>query len=546
MKKKFLVALGGLTLALGMALGLTGCFGPSYDCETNGHDLSEIITVTAPTCGAEGTGKRICVACDAEVPETIPATGYHTYGNWTTVTEATCVAEGSKERTCTVCGNKDTETLSKTYSHTYGEYVVTTAPTCTEEGVQKKFCTVEGCTAEMIGSPVPETGHTPKDEWLYTDTRCWKNCSVCTEPYAVEYYHEYVEGVCTYCGVKEFTKNLGYALRTDENNEKYYAVHIGNVKVQNTVTVKDIIVPAEYNGIPVKAVKDDGFSGINTIVLPDCIVEFEDRAFCQCYSLASINMPTSLQKIGDSCFFYCDSLPSIVIPDSVTYIGEEVFHYCAELKEITIGSGLTSVPQLFNYNPNSLGQESPLEKIYYTGTIDQWAMIENVSRIKAHAPALYIGGEPVVDVNLTTATHVENSAFQNCASIRTVTLGESVKSIGVYSFAYCANINKLDIKDGGVETIDYGAFLGCASLANIIIGDAVTSIRAEAFNGVSVGPSTKAVFNAYASWSLTYDGEDKGTQPAWFVESDPMTMHHLLCNTCRYYDWTRGPIEERP
>lgn len=70
-----------------------------------------LVNAKEPTCVDKGyTGDKVCADCGTvlEKGTEIPATGVHTYGDWTTVKEATASETGLKERVCTVCGHKET------------------------------------------------------------------------------------------------------------------------------------------------------------------------------------------------------------------------------------------------------------------------------------------------------------------------------------------------------------------------------------------------------------------------------------------------------
>lgn len=64
--------------------------------------------------------------------------------------------------------------------------------------------------------------------------------------------------------------------------------------------------------------------------------------------------------------------------------------------------------------------------------------------------------------------------------IKTVTISDSVTSIGNYAFSSCANLTSVTIGDN-VTTIGNGAFEFCGSLTSIVIPEAVTSIGGWAF-----------------------------------------------------------------
>ena len=66
-------------------------------------------------------------------------------------------------------------------------------------------------------------------------------------------------------------------------------------------------------------------------------------AFCNCTSLASVNIPNSVTTIGESAFASCESLASIDIPNSVTTIGKFAFAYCFSLASVNIGESVTTI-----------------------------------------------------------------------------------------------------------------------------------------------------------------------------------------------------------
>ena len=113
-------------------------------------------------------------------------------------------------------------------------------------------------------------------------------------------------------------------------------------------------------------------------------------------------------------------------------------------------------------------------------------------------------------------TAIGNMAFRTATSITSVTIPDSVTSLGTFKFAFCEKLVRITVdannqhyksvdgniytKDGktlvqyaigktdvqfvipdGVTNIDSVAFYGCKSLCNIIIPDSVTSIASYAF-----------------------------------------------------------------
>ncbi|MCQ2794300.1 MAG: leucine-rich repeat domain-containing protein [Bacilli bacterium] len=82
---------------------------------------------------------------------------------------------------------------------------------------------------------------------------------------------------------------------------------------------------------------------VTSIYLGNYITSISDKAFFNCYSLASIIIPNSVTSIGGSAFYNCSSLASIIIPNSVTSMGNFAFNGCSSLTSIIIPSSITSI-----------------------------------------------------------------------------------------------------------------------------------------------------------------------------------------------------------
>ena len=75
---------------------------------------------------------------------------------------------------------------------------------------------------------------------------------------------------------------------------------------------------------------------------------------------------------------------------------------------------------------------------------------------------------------------IENSAFYGCSSLTSVTIPDSVTSIGDYAFQKCSGLTSVTIGNS-VISIGYDAFRGCSGLASVTIGNSITSIGSQAF-----------------------------------------------------------------
>ena len=75
---------------------------------------------------------------------------------------------------------------------------------------------------------------------------------------------------------------------------------------------------------------------------------------------------------------------------------------------------------------------------------------------------------------------IGNSAFRYCTELTSITIPDSVTTIEQAAFESCRSLISITIPDG-VTSIGEGAFSGCTSLTSITIPDGVTSIGSTAF-----------------------------------------------------------------
>lgn len=80
-----------------------------------------------------------------------------------------------------------------------------------------------------------------------------------------------------------------------------------------------------------------------------------------------------------------------------------------------------------------------------------------------------------------TVTIIGDYTFEGCTSLTGVTIPNGVKTIGIQAFSKCENISEIIIPDS-VWKIEYGAFKECSCLTNVVIGNKVARIGDSAFS----------------------------------------------------------------
>ncbi len=81
-------------------------------------------------------------------------------------------------------------------------------------------------------------------------------------------------------------------------------------------------------------------------------------------------------------------------------------------------------------------------------------------------------------------TSIGEYAFEDCSSLQSVSIPDSVTSIEEYAFEYCSSLQSVSIPNSVTNIGEY-AFYNCSSLTSVSIPDSVTSIEEYAFKDCS-------------------------------------------------------------
>lgn len=287
---------------------------------------------------------------------------------------------------------------------------------------------------------------------LITDLVAWCNVEIKSSPLFYAHYL-YVNGICVKDlvipnGVSSIRENAfsGCSLESvtipssvtsigdfafSESNMISLTIgdgvtSIGKNAFSNCNRLKKVSIPKSVTSLGNSAFS--GCKSLTSVKIGNNVSAVADKAFKGCTGLISLTIGKNVTSIGQEAFSDCTSLPSVIIPNSVSTIDYAAFHHCKSMTSITIGTGVKTVG-------NSAFGNCPLNAIYISD-VAAWCNIDFKDTNPLYkARHLYINGEEVKNLEIPYGvTAISKGAFQNCSSLISVIIPQSVKSIGKDAF----------------------------------------------------------------------------------------------------------------
>ena len=314
--------------------------------------------------------------------------------------------------------------------------------------------------------------------------------------------------------------NYTYNILEDDNGDKYISITGWDEPSEELVIIETMNINGEY--LPVKEIGANAFKDnktLKSVIMPDTIITIGESAFSGCSSIDSITIPDNVTLIGDHAFNGCTNLEAVTINDNskLTTIGSYAFSGCSSLTSIYIPDSVTTIkgyafnncsnliiyceaaskPSGWNSNWNSsnkkvvwssyMGINGTLDDFKYTAHCDE----NGNSYIQINQ---YIGNDTnivipdmiVINEENIPVKVIGNNLFQNNKSILSITIPDSVTTIGDYAFSGCSSLKTIIIgKNSQLAIIGSYAFYNCTSLTSITIPNSVATIGGNAFSGCS-------------------------------------------------------------
>ena len=274
--------------------------------------------------------------------------------------------------------------------------------------------------------------------------------------------------------------------------------------VADTLTTVNI-----ENGIPL--ISNSAFKGctaLKTVNIPASVTDISSFTFQDCTALTEIELPEGLTHVGMFTFLNT-GLTSIRIPSTVTDIGEYAFGCTGTLSDYDFIEGFT----VYGY-PGTAGH-AYAEDHYFINFVDlggcydnsgrcgdslRWEFTAATGKLRIYGPPGFSGGymhdydedeipwavhKPFIkSVVMECGLEIADYAFQDCVSLTTVTMPDTVQDIRNCAFK---NTPKLtDVKLSADLDFIGGEAFSHSGLTTIELPDSLIGIGTHAFEFTSL------------------------------------------------------------
>lgn len=241
----------------------------------------------------------------------------------------------------------------------------------------------------------------------------------------------------------------------------------------------------------VKTIGQYAFQGRSpsNVTIPAGVETIASYAFYQC-DVENVSFGETLKSVGYYAFGGCDNLMTLSLGNSVETIGDYAFSGCEKLMNIDFGHSLVSIGNyafrnsistVYSDNPSifvdvngemfMLVQYEGYDDYYYTpiyNNYDGWYWYHNW-----YGEEIWISEE-------------ELNELMNVSGTVTITLPESLKTIGRYAFYECKGLRSVVMAPNSVTSIGESAFNQCRGIESIVIPESLKTVDYGAFTGCNI------------------------------------------------------------
>ncbi len=298
-------------------------------------------------------------------------------------------------------------------------------------------------------------------------------------------------------GAFEYCSALS-SIEVDEDNSNYYSLDNCLIRIHDRTLIL----------------------GCKNSVIPDyaSIEAIEDYAFKGCLGLESVTVPEGVVEIGCFAFEDCASLREMVIPESVKYIRVGAFYGCEGI--IQTENGVSYVGKWV---------------VDFDDSVDSVILRDGTFGI---ADSAFYSSERLANITLPEGIEIiGDEAFRGCSALESIVIPKSVTYIGLSAFSWCTSLKSFVFdEDSNIELIGNWAFKECSSLESMVLPEGVTHVGSEVFKNCLMLESLTIPESVTRVDPSAFEGCNKLVQivngvsyvDKWVIKCDPSVAEPLI------------------
>ena len=320
------------------------------------------------------------------------------------------------------------------------------------------------------------------------DNYAFYNCSGIKEltmPVSAKINSEYIFDGCA--NIESITLTKGNGTVHDYTNSSYTPWY------DSRDSLKEVVIEDGVTSIGDSAF--EGCTSLTSITIPDSVTSIGSSAFYWCDSLTSITIPDGVTSIGNYTFYNCSGLIELTMPISAKiYNSSYTFGGCTNIERITLTKGNGTVQ---NYYENSNSSGGDTQYLYTPWYISKCPTIIIEDGVEAIGNYMFYNHLGFTNITLPESiSGVGLYAFGNCSGLTDVYYNGdiagwcSIEFSNGYANPMCSGENlyidgaliegDIVLPDGTARIGSY-AFLNCDELTSVTVPDSVTSIGESVF-----------------------------------------------------------------
>lgn len=220
---------------------------------------------------------------------------------------------------------------------------------------------------------------------------------------------------------------------------------------------------------------------IETVSIPDTVVELGSSAFRDCEKLEYVYIPGSVQTTGTYLFDNCPALKRVDCGAGFKSLGSTPFTDCPALSGLNLPDGMSGTLKLSDLPAlTRLRVPRGIASVVLTNVgisaMKDLELPDTVNLLSfTNLPITEIGASDI------PASVTEISRLRECPNLKSVELPGTVTQLGMSLFSGCAKLERAYIPDSVTSCNTQEMFRGCSALTDVRLPDSWVYLGNDAF-----------------------------------------------------------------